>query len=436
MPGSDLPLHLAFRRSVAWNELQFVDFQRSLHKYSVALGARATLLRLLVGATTLTLVFAGLAAIIADGPVWLSGLLLLPFLAFSAAVVELRRHKRGLSPWKMQPVPTAGIPKEAYEVLEPFRRGDIVAHWLDKDSAPRAMTASGFGLSRAIFMLADDIDLQENAMRSLTRLVGPEAVVRMHVENAPSASRDAKLQIASLEQAAEFLVPATGPLVEVDICSDSNPTEIIFAVAEPITLPVCTTAVPFDCAQTESPITSNVPAGVQALASPPAHEEKPPKSHTRGRIERSWTVYSVNAEDFLKVVAQHYPHDAAGPSQRTYFSVLAILTAWERDPWLTAPGVLQERAELCFQELKRLGKVPAHVALLQGRSLDRLIWEERAAFAKIREQLGLGSKSGALMRAWKVHQEAERKLRSKRRSKSPIGRKPVRRTGQIGASVS
>lgn len=120
--------------------------------------------------------------------------------------------------------------------------------------------------------------------------------------------------------------------------------------------------------------------------------------YQRGEINRSWTVFSVAEDRLLEALRAVHDHELSGYDQNSFYTALAVAAAWSARPFMSSTTAIAKPAAARFRELQQEGRIPRHARMLEGRCLDRLIWEETKPMRRVRQRLGLPDKPAAMLR--------------------------------------
>lgn len=338
-PG--LPLHLAFRRSLATeNPGDWDATQRALVNYADARARRATWLRLTFWGLLLLMLFGGIALVFGAGPAWLDVRLFALFAFTALAQVELQRLRKRRRPWLLPQLIPKGLPESAWAFMKPLREGEQVAYWVDKRGQTRRVPVGMMEPPDALLLLSDDADLRAIGLPWPRDMDEPDVVVTV-----------------------EASAPAAPP---VQLAAADEPLELAGADADSS-------------------------AGAAALAEPPA-DDAAQNMGRRGFIDRASSVYAQPYEAFRSAVAEQFDPDVAGADQADFHAILAIHAAWEKYPRTSSAADLIRMARRGFERDRASDPGVQHVQLPDDRSLRRLIREERREFVAIRKALGMPPK--------------------------------------------
>jgi hypothetical protein len=342
MATKELPLYAAFRRHLADQPEVWEASQSSLRAFSRARAQRAAVLRLVLWSCLGALAVGIFLRLVSVGPVWLNiplfGLALLSGWALS----ELRRQARRKKPHLLPQLLPQFLPEATTAFLKQWEEK---AFWLDASNNERPIRMSAFEPVEALMVLSADPDIYAQALPAPKDMTDPEAVIEY------PADVDADATPASTPLSAE--APAAA-LTTVDAEVENRESEIL-------------------------------DDGSSAM-------------YRRGFIKRSWTVYAADLEPFEKEASAHFAPELAGADQEVFHTLIAIHVAWSRSPRMTSPSNIAASTEQVFAERQAVGLIPGHVTVPDRRSIDRLIWEERAEFTVMHEALRKKPKPDALDR--------------------------------------
>jgi hypothetical protein len=138
--------------------------------------------------------------------------------------------------------------------------------------------------------------------------------------------------------------------------------------------------------------------------------------YQRGEINRSWTVFAVAEDRLLEALRAAHDHELCGYDQNSFYTALAVTAAWSERPFMSSTTAIAKPAAARFRELQQEGRIPPQARMLEGRCLDRLIWEETKPMRRVRQRLGLPDKPAAMIRGnKKAHNPAPRRNGGNRR---------------------
>jgi hypothetical protein len=338
MQTPELPLHLAFRRSLGTDNAGDRDAtQRALVNHAEARARRATWLRLTFWGLLLLILFGGIAHVFGAGPAWLDVRLFALFAVAALAQIELRRLRKRRRPWLLPQLSPEGLPESAWAFMKPFREGEQVAYWVDRRGQRRRVPVGMMEPPDTLLLLSDDADLREIGLPWPRDMDEPDIVVAVEASAAAAppaelAAADERLELAGAE-------------------ADNS-------------------------------------ARAAALAEPPEDGDADNMGR-RGFIDRASSVYAQPYEAFRPAVAEQFDPDVAGAAQADFHAILAIHAAWEKSPRTANAADLIRRARGHFERNRASDPGVQHVRLPDDRSLRRLIREERREFGAIRKALGM-----------------------------------------------